>query len=187
MKSSAAPPPTQNLTKRLIMPVTTATKATRTTPPTLEDLAATPTVRTAHVVEMARVIATTTPAVLTAAQGRDWLTSPPLLTIPQRPLLGHPGPPLQSHQHRPPQPPCLQLGHPLTVTRRPTRTAITHQARLHPRGRVLVRMATTRRASPHPWERVLVPNDMWAPCPHRSLHLALQPLRPLSAASPPLR
>ena len=100
LKPSAVPPPTQNLTKRLVMLVATATKATRATPPALEDLAATPTARTAHVVEMARVIATNTPTMLTAAHGRDWLTSPPLLTMPRRPLLGHPGPPLLSHQHR---------------------------------------------------------------------------------------
>ena len=56
-----------------------------------------------------------------------------------------------------------------------------------PRGRVPVRMAATHRACSHPRERVLVPNDVRAPCPHRSLHLALQPLRPLSAVTPPLR
>ena len=176
LKSSAVPPPTQNLTKRLVTPVTTAMEATRATPPTLEDLAATPTARatratlptledlavtptarTERVVEMARVIAAITPTVLTDTHGRDWLAHPSLLAMPRRPLLG---PPLLSHQHRV----CLP-----------------------PRGRVLVRMAARHRACSHPRERALVPNDVRAPCPHRRLHLALQPLRLLSAVTPPLR
>ena len=87
LKPSAVPPPTQNLTKRLTMLVTTAAKASRALPPTQKGLAATPMARTAHVVEMVLVIATTTPAMLTAAHGGDWLTNPPLLTMPRRPLL----------------------------------------------------------------------------------------------------
>ena len=71
MKPSAVPPPTQNLTKHLVMHATTATKATRAAPPKLEDLAAAPKASAVHVVEIARVIATTTLTMLTAAHDRD--------------------------------------------------------------------------------------------------------------------
>ena len=57
----------------------------------------------------------------------------------------------------------------------------------HSQRHSLVRVVPTRQACPHPRERVPVPSDMRAPCPHRSLHLALQPLRPLSAVTSPLR
>ena len=68
------------------------------------------------------------------------------------------------------------------------RVATAHRL-YHSRRRSPAQMAPTRRACPHSRERVQVPvpNDMRAPCPHRSLHLALQLLRPLSAVAPPLR
>ena len=187
LKPTAVSPPTQDPTARLAMLVTTATKASRATLPTLGYLAATPTVWTALVVGMVLAIATATPTMLTAAHDAGWLTNPPLLTMPRRPLLGLRGPALLSHRHRPPRPQCPQLGHSLTTTERSAQMAMAHRACSHPRGRVLVRMAATHRACSHPRKRVLVPNAVRAPCPHRSLHLALQPLRPLSAVKPPLR
>ena len=153
LKPSAVPPPTQNLTTRLVMLVTTATKATRATPPALEDLAATPIAQTAHEVEMVLVVATATPTMLIAAHGGDWQQ-----TIPRRHLLDLPGPALLSHQQRPlhrswlPQLQCLQLDRPFMDTKR-----------------MPAQMTAARRACSHPRGRVLVPNDMRAPCPHRSL------------------
>jgi hypothetical protein len=46
------------------------------------------------------VIATTTLTMLTAAYDRDLPTSPLLLQVPRRSLLGHLDPPLLPHQHQ---------------------------------------------------------------------------------------
>ena len=170
-KPSAVPPPKQHLTTRMTMLGTTATKAPGTTPPAQEDLTATPTAWVSRmvgiVVGIVPVVAIIALTMLTAAHGGGSLAAPPFLAIPRRPLQDHRGLTLLSHQRQPPRP-----RRPLAITRRSTQ---------------MVRMAATHRACPHPRERVLVPNDMKAPCPHRSLHLTLQPLRPLNAAKPPLR
>ena len=108
MKPSAVPPPTHNLTKHLDMLATTATTATRAALPKLEDLAAAPKASAVHVVEIARVIATTTLTMLTAAHDRDLPTSPLLLPVPRRSLLGHLDPPLLPHQHQACLPPWGQ-------------------------------------------------------------------------------
>ena len=96
LKPSAVPPPTQHLANRLATLVATAAKASRAMPPPLEGLAAAPTARTAHVVQMVLVIATTAPTILTAAHDGGWLTNPPLLTMPRCPLLDLPSPALLS-------------------------------------------------------------------------------------------
>ena len=71
MKPSAVPPPMHNLTKHLDMLATTATTATRVALPKLEGLAAAPKASAVHVVETARVIATTALTMPTAAHDRD--------------------------------------------------------------------------------------------------------------------
>jgi hypothetical protein len=109
LKPSAVPPPTHNLTKHLDMLATTATTATRAALPKLEDLAAAPKASAVHVVEIARVIATTTLTMLTAAYDRDLPTSPLLLPVPRRSLLGHLDPPLLPHQHQACLPPWGQV------------------------------------------------------------------------------
>ena len=86
LKPSAVPLPTQSLTTRLVVLVTTTTEATRAMPPTLEDLAATPPAPTKHQMEIVLVVATATPTTLTAARGGDWQQ-----TAPRRRLLDTPG------------------------------------------------------------------------------------------------
>ena len=173
------------MTTRMTMLGTTATKAPSTTPPAQEDLTAPPTAWVTRMVGIVPVVAMIALTMLTAAHGGGSLAAPPL-AIPQRPLQDHRGLTLLSHQRQPPRPQCLRLRRPLAITRRPTQMVIA-RACLHSPGRTMVRVATTHRACSRPRERVLVPSDMRAPCPHRSLHLALQPLRPLNAVKPPLR
>ena len=66
------------------------------------DLAAPPTASVTRTVGMLLVVATIALTMLTDAHGGDLLTDPPLLMIPQHPLLGHCRLALLSHLHQPP-------------------------------------------------------------------------------------